>query len=914
MSILSTIGNFVTGLKPSVATLTPQNKARAELLASKKNIRLAPQQTGNFFSDLVGGLPNATGTVAKRAGNFFEDLLPGIRATRQSIQQKSTTPIKEHLKEVVKQPEPRVSLKDGKLAIRPMSKEEFQKEASFALGFVGELQAIKGVVGKTTQVGIDSLVPKQRGFVTTVKEASITPPEVAMRVQGVYVPRSTDKLAQEARNVIKANIDEAHRLVSTQTDENAVATASELIKHYSDLGGKAATQAEKNVFFDKAADVANEIAPKLTELGRAVQAASIYERLSPESIVRTGAKVIEKFNETARTKIPLLTGEQAGKLVERAKKIQGLEGTAKAKEFQKLQDELGKLVPSSLYQKIIVLWKAGLLTGMKTSGLNIASNIAHGGLEVAKDIPTVAVDSVASIFTGKRAIGLTTKGWLKGTVEGFKKGFDYLKTGFDERNVGAKLDWKKVNFGTGKVARGLQKYEESIFRVLGAEDQPFYYGAKARSLQSQAIAEAKNLGLKGKGAVDFIDNFVKSPSDEALRYAVNDAEVSVFQNQTALGTAAKAIQRIPYVGEVVVPFGRTPAAVATQLINYSPLGVVKTIADQIRKGHFDQRTFSQGIGRSITGTGIMFLGRELFKKGMIELGIPKTETERKQWELEGKSPNSILMDGKWRSLQVLGPAGNLLIVGGYYVKGLEESGSPTKAISIAMAGAAKSVTDQTFLKGLSGFLNAVNDPARYAESFVENTLGSLVPTVVADIARATDPKERTREGVVDVIKSRIPSLRESLDPRQDVFGQDIKRIGNFLEVMADPTRPSPAKGDVVVRELRDLMDAGESVTPTAVKDKLNFQGHSVPLSEEQRYKLQKGVGQGTYIVFKAFIEFSGYKNLTLEMKVKLLDMAHEKVWEKLKLQILTKEQLGDLLLEMSESERKSFIKEQKSNF
>ena len=69
---------------------------------------------------------------------------------------------------------------------------------------------------------------------------------------------------------------------------------------------------------------------------------------------------------------------------------------------------------------------------------------------------------------------------------------------------------------------------------------------------------------------------------------------------------ARAIQKVPGL-EIIVPFGRTPSAVANQLINYSPVGIVKAIASNIGKGRFDQRLFSQAMGRGITGSGIMYL-------------------------------------------------------------------------------------------------------------------------------------------------------------------------------------------------------------------------------------------------------------------------------------------------------------------
>ena len=153
---------------------------------------------------------------------------------------------------------------------------------------------------------------------------------------------------------------------------------------------------------------------------------------------------------------------------------------------------------------------------------------------------------------------------------------------------------------------------------MGAEDQPFYYGAKARSLFSQATAQAINEGLSGAERTNFIQNLVQNPTEDMIKYATLDAETAVFQNKTMLGNLARTFQKIPG-GEIVVPFGKTPAALATQLINYSPVGIVKTIAENIGSGKFDQRLFSQGIGRGLTGTALLYLGSKLFEKGMLAL-------------------------------------------------------------------------------------------------------------------------------------------------------------------------------------------------------------------------------------------------------------------------------------------------------
>ncbi|KKK58066.1 hypothetical protein LCGC14_3048170, partial [marine sediment metagenome] len=355
---------------------------------------------------------------------------------------------------------------------------------------------------------------------------------------------------------------------------------------------------------------------------------------------------------------------------------------------------------SGLYERLVTLWKAGLLTGIKTSGLNVMSTAAHAMSETAALVPATFIDSGIALFSKERTTAFTVRGYPTGFVEGGVKGWDYLRTGHSERDVGQKYDYKKTNYGKSPLGKAQQAVTDFTFHLLGAEDQPFYYGAFSRSLYSQAIAQAMNKKLKGKERQVFVDNLQKNPTDEMLEWAKEDAETAIYTNRTHLGDVARSIQKVKG-GEIVVPFGRTPSAVAMQIVNYSPVGVVKEIAHEIHKGKFNQRKFVHAAARTVVGTGAMYLGVQLFKAGLIALGFPKGERERKLWELEGKKPNSILIDGKWRGIETFGPLGNLLVIGGYFQQALDSKGSPTEAMIEAMAGGAKSFTEQTFVRGVN---------------------------------------------------------------------------------------------------------------------------------------------------------------------------------------------------------------------
>ncbi len=513
---------------------------------------------------------------------------------------------------------------------------------------------------------------------------------------------------------------------------------------------------------------------------------------------------------------------------------------------------------SDLYEIILTLWKAGLLTGIKTTGLNIISNAANAMAETAALVPTALVDNAISLYTGERTRAFTVRGYGAGVVEGILKGWKYLRTGYSERNIGEKLDYKETFFGTSKFARALQAYEEFIFHLLGAEDQPFYYGSKGRSVRSQAIAKAINEGLKGKERDQFVKDFIRHPTDEVVLMASEDAKASVFQNRTNVGDAARAVSKVKPFG-FIIPFTRTPSSIAVQIVSdYTPIGAVKELLTQIKKGELDQAAISKAFGKSIVGTGALFVGGALVTAGLMTLDRPKDERERKLWELENRKANSIKVGGKWRSVQVLGPLGSTLIIGGHFQRELEKTGSPTKAMIQAMAGGAKSFSEQTFVRGLNQSLSAIADPERSAERWFTSMAGSIVPTLVADIARAADETERRTEGAAQRIRSRIPVLRESLPPRIDVFGQDLPRYGgNVLEVMIDPSRPFKIKSDVVVDELRRLADNDIKVTPTLLGDRAGFD----VLTAEENTQLWRRSGELTYKILLAWINSEGYKNI-----------------------------------------------------
>lgn len=706
---------------------------------------------------------------------------------------------------------------------------------------------------------------KERMLITRTNE--ILPK--AFNSDGTYLPRSTDELAIKARNLIADNLETAEKYAVEGRDDNSIALTMELIKHYGEQADNATQQDQKDFWYDKMAKLANEKARLLTEAGRMVQAASILGRMTPEGQIRFAAREIQRYNEQVdkerggvfglKKKLPELSREQAEYIRTEMREIETMPNTReKQLRFHQLQQYINNLVPTSLYRKIVTAWKAGLLTGVRTTGLNIMSNTTHGFMEVAKDIPATVVDKVVSMFTKQRAVTTTLGGVTGGTKEGVYEAWQYMKTGFDPRHdIGGKLDIKKYSFGKGKLNKAMQWGTERVFRFLGAQDQVFYYASKARSMYEQAKVAAINEGLKGKAMQSRIDALMQAPTENMVRAATNDAESAVFMNMTKLGEVAQKLSRLPG-GELVIPFARTPSAVAMQIVNYSPVGAVKTIVENIGKGRFDQRAFSKGLGRSTVGTGILYVGSKLAEAGLMNLGWPEDERERELWKAEGRQPYSIKVGDEWKSAKVLGPAANLLFIGGTFQQSFMQSGSPSEAMWQATTGTMDQFTQQTFLEDTGRFSDALRDPERYGVQFVGGKLSSIVPRFVGDIAEFSDEVQRRTEGVTGQLQARIPGARQQLEPELTVTGEE-RPAGNPYSLF----RPSQAVRKPVVDELRRLWDQGWEVSPAKLGPRR--EGYE-SLTPEENTALWRRAGTLINDGLSELVKANGYEQATDEDK------------------------------------------------
>jgi hypothetical protein len=372
-------------------------------------------------------------------------------------------------------------------------------------------------------------------------------------------------------------------------------------------------------------------------------------------------------------------------------------------------------------------YKAGLLTNPSTHVTNIASNVAMAGLETAKDVPGAGADRVMTSLLNAALGGDMVKrsrdaslGSIRATMKGAGEGLGAV--GATMRGQDTPLASQLGKYDMPEEIRTqhpiLNAYLNGPFRALRASDNVFREAAFLRSLEQQRRLAGIKTPAKN------ITEAVKSSTPDMVARAVADAEIATFQNSSMLGRVGSGVKNAMaegggtagrLAGEFLLPFTKTPGAVASSVVRYSPLALARAggnmidltlqatkarakaasiarmrgveapatvrfneqqLAEQVRVLQELKNVTVDRIGRGATGTAIMALGAVMASNGMLTVKPGRTDRAgRETGEVTGDPGNTIDFGPLNGQIDRLSPLGNLLLLGAYGVKGYEEKSS-----------------------------------------------------------------------------------------------------------------------------------------------------------------------------------------------------------------------------------------------
>jgi len=726
-----------------------------------------------------------------------------------------------------------------------------------------------------------------RAFPETVRTSPFTPNDYAQTIKAMPLKhRPQGPVIERAFKDIQKNPLAAFE--SAKKPLPAGASDYEVAKRQLLIGYLA-----KNKMHDLADEVLLPTAETATETARALAMFGAFSRSTPTGIY----SYVKQFGAS---------DDVANNFFVRAGKIAKITNPKKqAQERFGLLQDAARYNPSPRSAQLIEAWRGLLLLNPITQLGNIIGTAQEAiqmqgivnPLATAIDVGIAGAGKglkKLGLFRGSKKLGQRSRTWSPTDVprylEGQGKGIgglgEYAKTGYDPRNPMLKYDVDPtkgpVRFSKSKLGNVGRAVSQAPFRMLGAADQPFWYGAQNVALKDLARTAAKNKGLKGDARKQFIEKFITKGKPQTK--AAEEANYAIFANPTKLGQAGSGVANLGWFGKFTVPFARTPGSIGTRLfVDRSPLGIAKAIGQlsKIKTGQFDQRLFTQTLANSITGTTeAALLGKYLTDKGLINLNYPSNPSERKRWELEGRQSYSIRFGKRWLSLNYIQPFGSVIAYGAAYSQARKKGQSVQDAIATATGQAGRSLSSQSFVQGLSRVIGAVQEPERKASTYVESAVGGVNPTFIRGIARSTDPKQRQVEGVKEALMAGIPGLRQKLTPRQTAFGEDVPRSTSFWSAMFNPARPSDVRGGPLEAEMRRLADAGESIVPPSIDR--DFLGEGQTLTKEQIYDLNKTIGPAIKERWQKAIDDPRYKALSDEDKSQVLSAISKEVRKQVK--------------------------------
>jgi hypothetical protein len=490
----------------------------------------------------------------------------------------------------------------------------------------------------------------------------------------------------------------------------------------------------------------------------------------------------------------------------------------KVAEYLKLMQSLKQ---SGTLEKIGTFWRANLLTNPLTHVVNTTSNAGLAALETAKDVPGSIFDRLLSLSTTQRTLSAPSlaqaKAGLAGARQGLREAVQVMK-GIPLDEALQKFDFgHDVNFGNGPAGKIFNAYVQVPFRALGAADRVFKVAAVRYSLANQAEARGLNVA-----------SILANPPEDMMVQAVLDAAQATVQDQTTIGHLLRSVSKAGGgAGVFVVPFSRTPGAVATRAAEYTPIGFVtggikaskaiRAARAAIREGRAvdaltlaDQREAAKLLGRATTGAGVIALGYWLADHGLMR-GAEGEETaaERDTRYLTGTPEGAVKVGNTWASLGRLSPVGILLSVGAN-LHSIAKEGTTPDAAAASMAGTvAQAVTDQPFLTGIKNVIDIAQHPTQFstAQKLGGDIATGFLPASAAlgAVARGTDSYIRDAKGIREKIQSRIPGQAEKLDPLLDQFGQPVPREGGLTDALVNPfKRTTDRTFDPVLKEIDRL--------------------------------------------------------------------------------------------------------------
>lgn len=680
-----------------------------------------------------------------------------------------------------------------------------------------------------------------------------------------------ESLEKAFEKLNKGGESEVFRWLDNKGDISSVDVAEGwiLLKQYQDNIEKENNLIKKDELNRSMVQVAKKMREIGTKAGQTVQAFNILSRLTPEGMVYYAqSELSEAYNRMIKNKTSDWIEKHNADFDLKPEEVQFIMDTMQ--EVSKMEDGYDKKVKLAEIQKLmtdklppergagIKSWmRISMLFNPKTQVRNIMGNAVITPVNYFSDLVSSAVDSAIYKKTGVRTTGRTNlKSYGKGFKSGLYQSYNDFKKGINTRNIeGNRFEIKEGrSFNNNTViGKRLNQVDRLLSFMLDAGDRGFYEASFTNSINNQMVLNKTN---------EVTQEMIDIATQEALSRTWQDNnDYTRFVLSIRKGFNKILNVKGYGLGDILIPFAKTPANLTKAIVDYSPLGMVSTINEGIKlkrsltNGQYTpqmQHQFVQNLGKATAGTMLYILGIALANAG-ITSGESDEDKDTANFMKNTLGINSytIKIGNKSFSYDWAQPIAAPFAMTANLIKNQKEGATLGENITTTLDTGLNVLFEQSFLESMS---NVLSEPGEIGTKLIEqfSELPSrAIPTLMKQIVDLTDNTARTTfeydkplKTAVNKVVAKIPGLSKTLEPTTDTMGREILRYGgknNIFNVFLNPANVSTENISESAKEIYNIYKStgDKTILPRVAPYYINNDGEKIILSGTEKTQFQK---------------------------------------------------------------------------
>ena len=767
---------------------------------------------------------------------------------------------------------------------------------------------------------------KERGFAESLRTKSDLPTEVKQEFidnPELYKSLSNETTVARAEEIFARGETEARNAFSDML-KTADPTAVPLGKMIADdLIAKGDRAGAVNVLRDMSA--------ALTRSGQFSQAAVIaLTKADPMTALQYIQRQVDTMNAAGAKKFGRKWNdfELTDAEIDAFKNIDPGDTQAVETAMENVGKRISKEYPATVYEKLLELRRIGMLLNPRTMVRNTLANAAMMPVQGASGKVSALIQDITHRinpdFTPTQALHVSKESKtlasqvadnMRSVLSGDTKYYEFQGQGAGAKGQNALNDLnqyardKTIFKGEIKSDWLSQLVDKTAYELNKVSQKTAQQDLFSGITSEKGILENTRqltYGLLELGDAGFVDKFfrdrlasyieargIKSVNDvppEAITTALDEAMKATFKDDNALTEMLSSIKRstnrVGGMGNFLLTFTKTPANIAMRIADYSPAGLISAAAKHV-KGQTDAAQFIDDISKGLTGTGLMVLGAQLFKAGILTGPESDDKDEAAFMRTQGFKPNAVHVGDKYYTVDWAQPAASSLMMGAAIMAELEKNPDASFADASVAAGktALNTWIEASPVKSIEDLFSSYEGLPGGVAELVQEIPGSFIPSTVGATARTVDPVQRQTYSKGDWLgtlfggmQAKIPGASKSLPAAYDTWGRPITRQNStgeaaFAQFVSPGTLGNANESpiDNVILEL--FQDTGNNkVFPRKAGWSVTVDGESKSLTNREYSDYQREMGQMSYNIAEYLVP--KFDNLTDEQKVSVLDNAY----------------------------------------